>query len=58
MLTLVIILLAVWLILAIIGFALEGVVWLGVIGVVLFVATAIIGFVRRSVNRKKRSTAS
>lgn len=58
MLTLVIILLAVWLILAIIGFALEGIAWLGVVGVVLFVATAIIGFVRRSVNRKKRSAAS
>lgn len=58
MLTLVIILLAVWLILAIIGFALEGLLWLGVIGIVLFVATVIIGFVRRSVNQKKRSAAS
>lgn len=58
MLTLVIILLAVWLILAIIGIAFEGLLWLGVIGVVLFVATAIIGFVRRSINTKKRSGAS
>ncbi|HEX6335479.1 MAG TPA: hypothetical protein VFZ85_00865 [Jiangellaceae bacterium] len=58
MLTLVIILLAVWLILAIIGFALEGLAWLGVIGIVLFVATVIIGFVRRSVNQKKRSATS
>lgn len=58
MLTLVIILLAVWLILAIIGFALEGILWLGVVAVVLFVATAVIGFVRRSINRDKRSAAS
>lgn len=58
MLTLVIILLAVWLILAIIGFAFEGLLWLSVIAIVLFVATAIIGFVRRAINTKKRTEAS
>lgn len=51
MLTLVIVLLAAWLILSIVGFAIQGLIWLGVIGVVLFVATAIIGWIRRGANR-------
>ncbi|WP_146751946.1 DUF4175 domain-containing protein [Phytoactinopolyspora halophila] len=52
MLTLVLVLLAIWLVLSIVGFALEGLLWLGVIGVVLFVATALIGWVRRGVNKR------
>ncbi|WP_165367491.1 hypothetical protein [Phytoactinopolyspora endophytica] len=51
MLTLVIVLLALWLILSIVGFAIEGILWLGVIGVVLFVATAIIGWIRRNARK-------
>lgn len=47
MLILVIVLLALWLILSIVGFAIEGLLWLAIIGIVLFVATAVIGFVRR-----------
>ena len=47
MLILVIVLLALWLILSIVGFAIEGLVWLAIIGIVLFVATAIIGILRR-----------
>jgi hypothetical protein len=42
-----VVLLVVWLILAIVGFALKGLVWLGVIGIVLFVGTAILGLLRR-----------
>lgn len=53
MLILVIILLALWLILSIVGFAIEGLLWLGVIGIVLFLATLIIGFVRRSTLRNR-----
>jgi hypothetical protein len=45
--TLLVVLLVVWLILAIVGFALKGLVWLGIIGIVLFVGTAILGFLRR-----------
>jgi hypothetical protein len=37
----------VWLILAVLGLALKGLFWLFVIGAVLFVATGIMGFVRR-----------
>lgn len=52
MLILVIVLLAAWLILSIVGFAVEGLLWLGVIGMILLVATAIIGWLRRSALRK------
>ena len=51
MLTLVIVLLAAWLILSIVGFAIQGILWIGVIGVVLFVATAIIGWTRHRASR-------
>ncbi|MCU1505410.1 MAG: hypothetical protein QOD27_477 [Microbacteriaceae bacterium] len=52
MLTLVIVLLAIWLILSIVGFAIKGLLWLAFIGIILFVATAIVGFIRRSVGRR------
>ncbi|AIX99746.1 hypothetical protein ART_0148 [Arthrobacter sp. PAMC 25486] len=42
-----IVLLAVWLILAVIGFVFEGLMWLAIVAVILFVATAAIGWVRR-----------
>lgn len=47
MLILVIVLLAAWLIVSVIGFAMQGLLWLGLIGIVLFVGTAAIGAVRR-----------
>ncbi|WP_198943109.1 hypothetical protein [Actinophytocola xanthii] len=52
MLVLVIVLLAAWLILSVVGFAIKGLLWLGLIGVVLFVATAAIGAVRRKSLRR------
>ncbi|WP_203417349.1 hypothetical protein [Jiangella ureilytica] len=52
MVVLVVVLLAVWLVLSIVGFAIEGIFWLGIIGVVLFVATAIVGWLRRSAHRR------
>ena len=45
--TLLVVLLVVWLVLAIVGFALKSLVWLGIIGIVLFVGTAILGLLRR-----------
>ena len=51
MLIVLIVLLALFLILTIVGFAIEGLLWLGVIGIVLFIATAIIGIVRRRASR-------
>jgi hypothetical protein len=47
MLTLIVILLIAWAVLAVVGFALEGLLWLA-IGIILFVGTLIFGFVRRS----------
>jgi len=47
MLVLLIILLMLWLILAIVGFAIKGLLWLAIIGIVLFIGTAAIGMVKR-----------
>jgi hypothetical protein len=47
MLGLIIALLVVWLVLIVLGVAIKGLFWLVVLGVVLFVITAIVGFVRR-----------
>jgi hypothetical protein len=52
MVILLVVLLALWLIVAIVGFAMEALLWLGIVGIVLFVATAIIGLVRRSAGKK------
>lgn len=40
-------LLIVWLILSVLGFVLEGLLWQAVIGLVLFVATAVWGWFKR-----------
>lgn len=47
MLTFVLVLLAIWLILSIVGLAVKGLFWLFVVGAVLFVITAIVGWLRR-----------
>jgi hypothetical protein len=46
MVYLILILLAIWLILTIIGLIIEGLIWLGVIGAVLFLATVVWGWVQ------------
>jgi hypothetical protein len=46
--TLLIILLVIWLVLAILGFVVKGLVWLAIIGIVLFAATAVWGWIRRA----------
>ncbi|WP_370964303.1 hypothetical protein [Amycolatopsis sp. cg9] len=52
MMILIVVLLVLWLIAAVIGFAFKGLVWLAIIGVVLFAGTAAIGFVRRKALRR------
>lgn len=47
MVILVIVLLAAWLIISVIGFAIKGLIWLGIVGVILFLATAAVGAIRR-----------
>ncbi|WP_258803066.1 hypothetical protein [Pseudarthrobacter sp. NS4] len=40
-------LLIIWLVLSVLGFILEGLLWLAVIGLVLFAATAVWGWMKR-----------
>jgi hypothetical protein len=40
-------LLVIWLLLSVLGFAIKGLLWLAVIGLVLFVATGVWGWVKR-----------
>jgi hypothetical protein len=54
MLTLVIVLLVVWAIVSIVGFALHGLLWIGIVGIVLFIGTGLIALIRRSGNRRKK----
>jgi hypothetical protein len=47
MLVFLIVLLVLWLVLTIVGFAIKGLIWLAIIGIVLFLGTSAIGYVRR-----------
>jgi hypothetical protein len=47
MIGLIITALVIWAVLAILGFAVKGLLWLAIIGIVLFVVTAIFGWIRR-----------
>ncbi|GAA2073304.1 hypothetical protein GCM10009840_03070 [Pseudolysinimonas kribbensis] len=53
MLILVIVLLVLWAILSVVGFAIKGLLWLAIIGVILFVATLVIGLIRRAAVRRR-----
>ncbi|WP_440708123.1 hypothetical protein [Herbiconiux sp. YIM B11900] len=44
----VIALLVIWIVLAVLGFAIKGLLWLAILALILFVATAIFGYIRRS----------
>ena len=57
MLILVIVLVMLWLILAIVGFAIKGLLWLAIIGIVLFVGTAAIGADRRRAGAARRDVS-
>lgn len=47
---LIITLLIIWLVLSILGFAVKGLLWLAIIGLVLLVATAVWGWMKRKTN--------
>ena len=53
MLVLVVVLLVLWLILVVVGFAVKGLVWLSIIGMILFAVTAASGTIRRRVRRRR-----
>jgi predicted cobalt transporter CbtA len=48
--SLIIVLLAIWLALVIIGFAVKTLLWLAIVGIVLFVATGIYGAIRSRIS--------
>ena len=52
MLGLLLLALVVWIVLAVLGFVIKGLVWLAIIGIVLFVATAAFAAVKRSALRR------
>lgn len=47
----IIILLVLWAILTVVGFVFKGLLWLAIIGIILFIGTATLGLVQRSRNR-------
>lgn len=49
--TVLVILLIVWAVLAVVGFAIKGLLWLAIIGIILFVGTVIFGLLR---NRSRK----
>lgn len=49
--TVLIILLVAWAVLSVVGFVFEGLFWLAVIGIILFLGTLIFGFIRNRANR-------
>ena len=49
--TVLVILLVAWVVLSVIGFAFEGLLWLAIIGIVLFVGTLIFGIIRQRIRR-------
>jgi hypothetical protein len=46
------ILIIAWAVLAIIGFAIKGLLWLAIIGLVLFIGTIVFGLIRRRAGRR------
>ncbi len=50
--TTLLVLLVVWVVLAIVGFTFQGLLWLAIIGIVLFVATLIFGAIRTRTGRR------
>jgi hypothetical protein len=54
MIILVIVLLVLWAILSVVGFAIKGLIWLAIIGIILFIGTLVIGLVRRAMNGSKK----
>ena len=51
--TLLVVLLVLWLIAAVVGFAIKGLLWLAIIAIILFVGTSVVGGIRRSAINKK-----
>lgn len=50
--TLLIVLLVVWLGLSVLGFVVKGLLWLAVLGIVLFLGTLVFGFIKNGARRR------
>lgn len=55
--TVIVILLVVWAVLSVVGFAFQGLLWLAVIGIVLFLGTLLFGVVRQRARDKGQPPA-
>ncbi|WXZ51356.1 MFS transporter [Clavibacter tessellarius] len=53
----IVVLLVLWLILTVVGFAIKGLVWLGIIGIILVIGTIVLGALRRRYNAAKTPKA-
>lgn len=51
--TVLLILIVAWVVLSIVGFVFEGLLWLAIIGIVLFIGTLIFGILRQRAKRAK-----
>jgi hypothetical protein len=54
LMTLLVVLLVLWLLIAVVGFALKGLLWLAVVAIILLVGTSVVGGIRRSAINKKQ----
>lgn len=41
------VLLVVWIVVAVVGFVIKGLMWLAVVGIILFLVTAVFGWIKR-----------
>lgn len=53
--TVIIILIVIWAILAVVGFAFKGLLWLAIAGIILLVGTLVFGITRRAINHRQKS---
>jgi hypothetical protein len=53
MLALILVLLAVWLVCVIVGFAVKALLWLAILGLVAFVVTSVLGMVHHAASKPK-----
>lgn len=50
--TVIVILLVLWAILAVVGFVFEGLLWLAVVGIILFLGTLTVGIIRQRIRQR------
>ncbi|MDO4025194.1 hypothetical protein [Clavibacter michiganensis] len=53
----IVVLLVLWLILTVVDFAIKGLIWLGIIGIILILGTIVLGSLRRRYNAAKTPKA-